>query len=271
MIRRFPHRFLLIALALLSLSAHGLELGDPVQVLTGNDGVTATLAPTAKGDQALIKVTGVDHALDGVVLLANIEQRPNDERAYRSELDGKMRTLVLFARSYWASTDYTVYIPGREEPYALAVDETRSKSVDKAALVAEYQQQMEDGRQQALASFDREGALQRQQQALRTIDESASKVCGTLVKTQVDWKNLSDEQLNNLSISGYCGQVATEIESLCRKDAEFKDKITGISEVNCAFGNAVDLQQDANRLVFRTPETETRSQRGAISEFLQNL
>lgn len=271
MIRRFPHCFLLMALTLLSLSAHGLELDDPVQVLTGPDGVTATLAPTVEGDQALIRITGVDHALDGVVLLANVDQRPNDERAYRSELDGKLRTLLLFARSYWASTDYTAYIPNREEPYALAVDETQSKAADKAALLAEYQQQLQEGRQQALASFDREGALQRQQQALRAIDESASKVCGTLVKTQVDWQNLSDEQLNNLSISGYCGQVATEIESLCRKDAAFKDKLTGISEVNCAFGTTVDLQQDANRLVFRTPETETRSQRGVINEFLQQL
>lgn len=270
MIRRFPTCFLLIALALLSLSARALEPGDQAEVLTNDSGVSATLLPGSDGNQALVRLSGVDHPMDGVVMLATIEQRPNDERAYRAEIDGKMRSLVVFARSYWAPTDYTAYIPGREEPYALAVDEERSAQVDKAALVAEYEQQMEQGIQARLARFDREKALERQQAALQAIDESASDVCDTRITTRVNWEELDNNQLNSLSISGYCGQVAAEMEYLCRKDDSFKQKVKDVAGVDCGFGNALDLSRDAGKLVFRTRE-DARNQRETINNFLQTL
>ena len=93
MIRRFPTRSLLIALALLSLSARALELGDQAEVLTSESGVSATLVPTADGSKALLRLNGVDHPLDGVVMLTEVEKRPNDERAYRAEINGKLRSL----------------------------------------------------------------------------------------------------------------------------------------------------------------------------------
>lgn len=149
MIRRFPTCSLLIALALLSLSARALELGDQAEVLTSESGISATLVPTADGSKALLRLNGVDHPLDGVVMLTEVEKRPNDERAYRAEINGKLRSVVVFARSYWAPTDYTAYIPGREEPYALVADEAGGASVDRKALMAEYQQQMEQGFRQS--------------------------------------------------------------------------------------------------------------------------
>lgn len=270
MIRRFPTCSLLIALALLSLSARALELGDQAEVLTSESGISATLVPTADGSKALLRLNGVDHPLDGVVMLTEVEKRPNDERAYRAEINGKLRSVVVFARSYWAPTDYTAYIPGREEPYALVADEAGGASVDRKALMAEYQQQMEQGVQAELARFDRDEALKRQRQALAAIDKSASNVCGTRVTTRVNWDGLGDEQLNNLSISGYCGQVAAEMEYLCRKDSGFKQKVAEISEVDCGFGDALDLRRNANKLVFQTRE-EAENQREVINGFLQNL
>ncbi|WP_372972269.1 hypothetical protein [Marinobacter sp.] len=270
MIRRFPTCFLLIALALLSLSARALEPGDDAEVFTSDGGVSVTLLPMADGNQALVRLNGVDHALDGVVMLARIEQRPNDERAYRAEIDGKMRSLVVFARSYWAPTDYTAYIPGREEPYALMADEEGSARVDKVALMAEYEQQTEQGVQAALARFDRDKALERHKDALRAVDASASKVCGTEVTTRVNWKGLDNEQLNSLSISGYCGQVAAEMEHLCRKEADFKQKVAEVSGIDCGFGDTLDLRREAGKLVFRTRE-DARNQREAITGFLRNL
>lgn len=270
MIRSISTLVFLMALALLSLSAHALELADNPLVLDSEDGVQATIAPTVDGNQALMRITGVDHPLDGVVLLADIEQRENDERAYRAEVEGRMHSLILFASSHWAPTDYTAYIPGQEEPRALAVDKDRSSSADLQALQEQYQQQQEQGLQQQLARFDREKAVRRQRQTLGEIDESASEVCGQEVTTRVNWESLDDDQLNNLNISGYCGQVAAEMEYLCRRDEQFREKVAGISAIDCGFSDALDLSRDSGKLVFQTRK-EARNQRETINDFLRKL
>lgn len=270
MIRSISTLVLLMALALLPLSVHALELADDPLVLDGEEGVRATIAPTVDGSQALVKITGADHPIDGVILLADIEQRENDERAYRAEVEGRMRSLILFARSHWASTDYTAYIPGQDESHALAVDEDRSSSTDLQALQEQYQQQQEQGLQQQLARFNRDKAVRRQRQALGEIDASVSEVCGQEVTTRVDWESLDNNQLSDLNISGYCGQVAAEMEYLCRRDEPFREKVADISAIECGFSDALDLSRDAGKLVFQTRK-EARNQRETINDFLQKL
>jgi len=46
--------------------------------------------------------------------------------------------------------------------------------------------------------------------------------------------------------------------------------VAKISEVDCGFGDALDLRRNANKLVFQTRE-EAENQREAINGFLQNL
>lgn len=270
MIRRIFSFVFPIALALLSLSAHALELGDSPMALTGDNDLQVTIAPTADGSQALVKMTGFDHPLAGLVLLASVEERSDDERAYRAEVDGKMRSLVVYADSPWATSDYTAYIPGQQESHAMKLEEEQGSDMDLQALVAEYEQQKERGEQEKLARFDRDKAVHRQQRALEGIDRSASEVCGSEVTTRVDWDALDNEQLNRLSISGYCGQVTSEIGYMCRRDEGFRQKAKAISEVNCGFADTMDLRRDAGKLVFETRE-DARNQRDSIKDFLQTL
>ena len=262
-----------IALALLSLSSlstYALELGGSPLALVGDNGLEAIVAPTADETQALVKLSGLDHPMNGVVMLADIEQRDNDGRAYRAEVDGKQRSLVVYAQSYWAPTDYTAYVPGEQEPHAVKADEQRSGQVDLKKLTAEYEQQMKEGVQARLARFDRNKAIQRQQNGLQAIDASASKVCSSPLSTDVDWEALSNEQLNNLNIPGYCGQVAAEIEYLCLSDADFKQQVKEISEVDCGFANSLDLSRDGQTLKFQTRE-DAKNQRETINGFLKTL
>ncbi|GGY69740.1 hypothetical protein [Marinobacter zhanjiangensis] len=270
MARILATAFTSIALALLSLSTPALELGDNPLALVGDNGLEAIVAPTADNSQALIKLTGLNHPLDGVVMLAEVEQRDNDGRAYRAEVDGKQRSLVVYAQSYWSPTDYTAYIPGQQEPHAIKADEERSAAINVDELVAEYEQQMGEGRQAGLARFDRAKAVQRQQAALADIDDSASKVCGSPVSTSVDWEALTNDQLNNLNITGYCGQVAAEMEYLCLSDASFKQQVKEISEVSCGFADALNLSRHDQSLVFQTSE-DASNQRETINDFLQTL
>lgn len=259
-----------IALSLLSLSTQAVELGDSPLALVSDDDLQAVVAHTADDSQALVQLSGIGHDLDGVVMLAEIEHRADESIAYRAEVDGKMRSLVVYQKSYWAPTDYTAYVPGHDEPYAVKYHQERSAQVDLAELQAQYEQQMNEGVQDRLARFDRDKAIQRQQTALKAIDESASKVCGNPVTTDVDWEGLTNEQLNSLSISGYCGQVAAEMEYLCLSDDSFKQRVKAIAEVDCNFADSLNLSRDDRTVVFQTKE-EAKNQRETINGFLQNL
>lgn len=270
MIRIVPTYFFTLALALLSLSTHALELGDSPLALVGDNGLEAVVAPTADGSQALVKLSGLDHPMNNVVMLTEVEERDNDGRAYRAEVDGKQRSLVVYAQSYWSPTDYTAYVPGQQEPYAVKADEARSAQINLDELVSEYEQQMNDGVQAGVARFNRAKAVERQQKALAAIDESASKVCGSQVSTQVDWESLSNDQLNNLNISGYCGQVAAEMEYLCLSSDSFKERVKEVSEVECGFADSLNLSRDDQTLVFQT-EKDASNQRETINDFLQTL
>lgn len=270
MTRILPTFVTAVALALLSLSTHALELGDSPLALVGDGDLQAVVAPTADDSQALVRLSGVNHPIDGVVFLANIEKREDDSRAYRAEVDGKMRSLVVYAKSYWAPTDYTAYVPGQDEPYAVKVDEERSAQLKPNELMAQYEQQMGNGVQAELARFDRGKALQRQQSALQAMDESASKVCGTPITTHVNWEALTNDQLNKLNIVGYCGQVVAEIEHFCLRDDAFKERIKEISKVDCGFADSLNVGLDGQTLVFQTKE-DAQNQRDAITGFLQTL
>ena len=262
--------FSFIALALLSLSIQALELGDNPLALVGDKGLEVIVAPTTDDRQALIKLTGLNHPLDGVVIMANVEQRDNDGRAYRAEVDGKPRSLVVYAQSYWTPTDYTAYIPGQQDPHAVTVDEERSAGINPADLVAEYEQQMSEGIQARLARFNRTKAMQRQRNALQAVDESASEACGSPVSTEVDWEVLTNHQLNNLNIAGYCGQVAAEMEYLCLSSDRFKQQMKEISKVDCGFADSLDISRDDQTLMFQTRE-HAKNQRETISNFLQEM
>ncbi len=268
---RIVHSLLLSsALALLSLSAQAVEPGQKPLLLVGERGLEVTVATIADEGQALVKMTGVDHPVNGVVFLADVEERSNDGRAYRVEVDGKTRSLLVYAPSYWAVSDYSGYIPGIAEPQTLKVSEEDTRQLSLDQLTAEYKEQKSQGLQEKLAQFDRDKATLRQQAALKKIDGSASQVCGGAITTSVPWSSLSEEQLNHLSISGYCGQVAAEMEYLCRRNNDLRQKLAEIKAIDCSFNDKLSIQRNEDTLVFTTAKDEP-NQRDLISNFLSNL
>lgn len=252
-----------------SLPLAALELSKYPVVLVGEMGLEAVVAPTADEEQALVRISGLNHAIDGVVFLADIEKRDNEGRAYRAEIDGQQRSLVVRTRS-WSHMNYRSYIPGENDPRELAVDEEALKDFDTKSLLAEYESQKEDGVQAKLAEFDRENAVRNHQEALQKKDESANTACGTTVTTRVDWSEFSDDQLKTLSIAGYCGQVADEMDYMCRRNEAIKEDVAEISEVTCAFTDELKLRQQGSTLVLTTTQDEP-NQEEFIRSFLRNL
>lgn len=235
--------------------------------LKGGQGQTVVLAPTADDKGALVQIKGVNNPVDGVVFLA--EKLVEGERvAYRTQLDGRSWNLLRTEdQRGWMRA--TAYLPGVRDGVALGYDERAAKALNLTALKAEYDKQKKAGVQDKLARFDRPAAEAAQQKALASTDATASQACGVPVKTTVNWSGLKDDQLQRLSISGFCGTVANAVRSLCSSDAAFKSQAAKSGQIQCQFGDKLNLRREGAQLVFTTQESAPNQDDFAL-QFLRN-
>lgn len=258
---------LFVASLLLAAQAQALELAKYPQVFDTGTGVMVTLAPSADGQQALLQVKGLNHPLDSVVFLTEVDDRGNQERDYSTTLDGG-RYNMLLKRQGWDGESYQLYLP--ETPgFQLTFDEALSKKAKPAELLALYEQQQSEGLQEKLARFDRSKHLQTNKRLLKELDEEASEACGVPLQTRVEWNAIDDEKMKALSIAGYCGEVVNQLASLCESDADFKAQVASLKGVECRFDKAMKLREKDGRLVFST-EQDAPNQGEFINAFLRN-
>lgn len=256
--------------AFLSMGAQALELAAYPQVFSGPQGMAVTLAPTKDGKEALMQVSGINHPIDKVVFLGKLEQRGSSTQAYVTPLDGRDYGLVHKQRSsYGGGEQFVTYLPGQQAAIALTFDEQKSKSLKAADLLDTYQRQQKDGIQAKLARFDKDKRVAFTDSELQRTDQTASESCGSLVKTTVDWASVSEEQLKTLSISGYCGEVASQLDNLCRSTPAFKSKAASLGQISCRFGPELKLRAENQRLVFSTQQ-DAANQGDFIQQFLRN-
>ncbi|HSX72548.1 MAG TPA: hypothetical protein VLF16_16570 [Pseudomonas sp.] len=258
----------LLALSLsLAAQAHALELAKYPQVFDAGNGVSVKLAPSADGKQALVQVSGINHPLDEVVFLTEVNERGDDERDYATTLDGGAYNLLL-KRQNWGGDSYQLYLPGTEG-FQLGFDEQASQQAKPAELLALYEQQKGEGVQDKLARFDRQKHEKANRENLQALDQEASKDCGTPLQTDVDWNGIDDGQMKRLSISGYCGEVVSQMASLCRNEPAFKAEAAGIEGVECRFDTAMKLRERDGKILFATEENAP-NQGDFINAFLRN-
>ncbi|WP_447595184.1 hypothetical protein [Aquipseudomonas campi] len=262
-----PRLFLLLASAVFSVNAAALELAKYPQVFDAGQGVSVQLAPSVDGKQALIQVSGINHPVDGVVFLTDVAERGNDERDYGTTLDGRSFNLVV-KRQGWSGESYQLYLPGTEG-FTLSFNEARSKTSKPADLQAQYDKQKAKGVQAKLATFDRDKRLKSTQSELQQLDQAASSACGVSLTTQVDWPKVTDQQLLELSVASFCGEVASQVGRLCQDDSAFKRQARTIKGLECRFDRAMKLREEDGVIRFAT-EKDAPNQGDFIRAFLLN-
>jgi len=260
--------WMLVSAGLLSVPVSALELAKYPLAFSGERGLQVQLAPSADGDQALLQVTGVNSPIDEVVFLTQVQDRGQKTLAFRTTYDGEQRALVV-KREDWGREQYFLYLPGEGER-SLVPDSDLANSVRPQALEALYKQQYSDGVHAELARFKRAVHQQDATAALAAKDAEAQQDCGSTVSTEVYWSQISDEQLQQLSIAGYCGEVVSQMASICRADADFKTKAATIQTVNCTFGDELKLRHEGGAMLFST-ERNAPNQGDFINAYLRNL
>ncbi len=259
---------LLIASTFLTFNASALELAKYPKAFAADKGISVVVAPSNDEKQALVQISGINHPLDEVVLLTDVNARSQDESDYATTLDGSAYVLVG-QRQEWGGESYQLYLPGNREPLYMSFDEKTTKAVKPAELLALYEKQKKDGVQDKLARFDREKRQQYHVERLQQMDAEASTNCGTTLKTNVNWQGLDEQLLKELSISGYCGEVANQMNNLCSSSPEFKEQAAKLSTVECSFGKEMKIREQGNRIQFTT-ERDAANQGDFINAFLRN-
>ena len=255
--------------AFVSCGASAFELAKYPQVFSGPQGLEVALAPSRDGKEALVRVTGVNHPIDAVVLLTQREQRGNGAEAFVTPLDGRPYTLVQKQRGAYGGDQTLTYLPGQRDGIALSYDEKKSKALQPATLLATYEQQNREGVQNLLARFDKDKSIAQAKAALQRKDETASESCGSQVKTTVDWSSISEQQFKTLSIAGYCGEVASQLGSMCNATPAFKTKAADLGQISCRFGPELKLRAEGRQLLFTTQE-DAPNQGEFVQQFLRN-
>jgi hypothetical protein len=185
-------------------------------------------------------------------------------------LDGRSWGLVQKQTGrYEGAERYVAYLPGRQGAVDLVFDERKSKALNTAELKATYARQQKEGVQEKLARFDRNKRVASAQADLTKADTAAADACGVPVKTSVDWQAIDDDKLQKLSIAGYCGEVASQLENMCKSTATFKAKAASLAQIQCQFGADMKLRAEGPKLVFTTHQ-DAPNQGDFVQQFLRN-
>lgn len=258
---------LFCSVILLSAEASALELAKHPQVFNAGQGVSLALVPTADGKQALAQVSGINHPLDEVVFLTQVNELGNEQRDYGIRFDGRGYNLVNQRRA-WGGESYQLNLPNTQG-FELRFDEEKSKSFKPAELLALYQRQEKEGVQARIASFDRNKRLADYSASLQEMDAETAKACGTPVTTQVNWPAIDDQTLIELSVPSFCGEVVKQMAYLCENREAFKTEAKSIKTVECGFGATIKLHEKNGVLQFTTHRDEA-NQGDFINAILRN-
>jgi hypothetical protein len=260
-------KILLIACVFLSFQSFALDLAKYPIELSSGDGVTVVIAPTTDKKQALIKVIGINHEIDGVAFLTDFKPHGSNN-AYKYTYDGTERSLVTVEEGYRCCS-YTLYVPETREGIYLSAKEQPNPAI-VADLKAQYESQLSKGTQAKLATFDREKHLAYQQDKMAVADSGMLEQCGVKVDTTIDWKTINDKTLQTYAVGAYCAQVANEIASMCESDDGFKSKVANINTIECEFADELKLRESKGALTFKTaPKAPNQPQ--FIKAYLLNL
>lgn len=244
------------------------------KVFTGPTGVQVVLVKPRieEPDRVLMRVTGTNAEIDGLVLAYRIEVRPG-EHAYRTTLRGRDR-VVLVMKYRGNDTGAELRLP-RHGTLGLTYAADKTEELDPGVLLRAYDRQREAGMLQAVQRFDRKREIKQQQDKMESSISSLAENCGHPFRVGVAWDTVSDEQLKNTNLWMRCVRVIGVLRELCRGDSHgvVKEITWGnFREISCRFGDELDLRIEAKRLEFTAlPFQKSGSAHRVRAFFLQEM
>lgn len=210
--------------------------------LAGPDGMHVELLDFAD-DSALVRVLGVDSELTGKVLA--YERGLNGERLeYRTKWHGDDQYTVAKERD----GRWRAYVPGFRDGFDLTYDEAKSRAVDATVLQREHQAQKKSGQLDALQRFDRAAAQKHSEDELAAEVARTQQQCGKAPPVSIVWSSVSDQQLLDKSVSGYCASLLSALNHLCDTQAGKRFVSEKLESAQCKLDGDNSLKLEAGKL-----------------------
>lgn len=222
---------------------------EPVgtRVFTGPEGLRYDVVELADGG-ALVKVSGVRSELNGKVFRAEGDQ---DGRYFRYRVDWHGRTLNMLVRQDTQSgtSSWHAYVPdAARDGYAIEYSEKLSPSVDVEAMKRDHIAQTKSGELAKIQDFDRAAE---EADAMASLEEEGKRTaseCGKATPMSVVWSTVSDAELLEKNVAGYCSSLYSGLRNVCRTDVGKAFVASQVKGATCRFDGASELKLDGNTL-----------------------
>jgi hypothetical protein len=248
-----------------ALAEAAAPLREPSQKrwFSGPDGMHVEVVDFAD-DTSLVQVLGVESELTGKVLA--YQRGLNGERVeYRTKLHGgDWYTLTKERDGHWHT-----YVPGSRDGYALVYAEDKSPQVDATALQRTHQAQSKSGELDALQRFDRAAEQKHNEESLAEASASTAQHCGKAVPVVVVWPSVSDADLLEKSVSGYCGSALSALDHLCEDDAGKRFVHDQVASIECSLNGSNTLQRSGQKLSWAINFEITNADQRAYAALLE--
>lgn len=225
-------------------------------VLTGPEGIRVEVAQSQ--DRALLRITGVNNELEGLVLPAELAGDVS-RRYYETVIDGRTSRTLHRIDQQW-----TLYA---RMGSGITLTPDPDGTVDTKALIKTHLEQKPA--LDELARFDVEGTKTRAKEGLAEEMASAIEACGISAEIDIDWSGITEAQLMKYSIPSYCSNPDWGLRRACKVE-ELKAHLSRITRYECAFGDGLGLEMDGTTLRY-TVDFDTPNQSDWARDALDRL
>jgi hypothetical protein len=185
------------------------------RAFTGPEGLRVQAVDLADNG-ALVAASGVASEATGRVVRCEREQ-DGPYLYYRTIFHGRRWNVLVRRESSAGAGTWTAYLPGASQNgFELTYAEKESAEINAQELYRQHRAQDASGQLAALQSFDRPAEERSEQEQLDAAAKRTAEDCGGPLQLQVAWNTISDEQLKEKSVSGYCESVLSGLSNICR-------------------------------------------------------
>lgn len=265
--------FALVALLFaIPAEAADLDISKYAKVYRGPEGLEVTFVGLRSKRGALIRVSGVDTEIDGVIMRYEVANSGRDRVRYHTALHGErfgtfhMRT----DRGTGAKSAFMFLPEAPTQKIVVTYDEARSKKVNSDKFLSTYQTSKNKKAAAKLGAWNRSDRIKKQNAWFEEEADGARKACDTKFSVSIDWKSITDEHLKEYSIYGYCSHPLSALRRICRDSDEYKAQVKKqVKKFRCRFGKKLELDLKNGTLDLETA-TETPNQEDFATSYLKN-
>jgi hypothetical protein len=210
--------------------------GLRIQAVEFTDGGALVLASGAQSE-ATGRVVRCEREEDGPYLY------------YRTIFHGRRWNVLVRREGGGGAGSWTAYLPGASQNgFELTYAEKESGAVNAEELYRQHLAQEASGELATLRNFDRKAEERSEQAELDAAAQRTAKDCAAPLALQVAWNTVSDEQLQEKSVSGYCESVLSALSNVCRFESGRAFVKARVKQAVCGLDGASELTLEGTAL-----------------------